>query len=123
MKANYAAAGGEIVMRWQAGRFELEGRHIASRFDRIAGEARAEEVFLRLLTAYATEGRDARPAPGPGYAPVAFAKDGRADGIGKRALEGAMNRLFARNAIRVEEHGPPSRRYRRIAMVLPEAAG
>jgi RecA-family ATPase len=115
VKANYGRTGGEIRLRWQDGVFEAEAG--ASNLDRAAGSAKAERVFLALLRAYEEQGRHVSPSPSASYAPSRFAKDADAEGVTKRALEAAMNSLFAKKAIRVEEPGPASRRVKAIVEV------
>lgn len=113
MKANYAQKGAEIRVRWQAGVFvNIEGR--TSSFNAVAAQDRAEQVFLDLLDAYGVEGRPVSPTPSVTFAPSVFARDPRAAGITKDGLTKAMNRLFAGQRIRIEEHGPASRRYKKL---------
>ena len=119
MKANYAATGAEIRMRWQAGRFKIEAGG-AGAFDRIALEAKAERVFLTILKRLAATGRYVSPNRGPTFAPSEFAKQPDRDGCTKEGLDRAMQRLLAAGKIRIESHGPASRSYSRI-MINEEA--
>lgn len=112
-KANYARNGEEIAMRWQMGRFVADTP--PGGLDRLAAHAKADRVFLKLLDEFNAEGRHVRHTTGHGYAPTVFAKSGRAEGVSKRELDAAMERLFANGTIRIEEDGPPSKRVRRIA--------
>lgn len=112
MKANYGRTGGEIAMKWRNGVFVADGGQTS--LDRMATNAKAERVFLTLLDDFNTEGRRVRHTTGDGYAPNAFAKSGRAEGMGKAVLRAAMENLFAKGAIRIAEEGPPSRRIRYI---------
>lgn len=112
VKANYGRTGGEIRLRWQDGAFVAEAGQTT--IDRKAGSAKAERAFLALLRAYAEQGRHVSPHPSASYAPSRFAKEADAEGVTKRAFETAMNALFARKAIRVEELGPASRRVKAI---------
>ena len=111
-KANYGRTGGEIALRWRDGRFVAEGE--AGGLDRMAVQAKAERVFLALLDQFTAEGRHVRVSTGPGYAPHDFSKSGRSEGVSKRELAGAMERLFEQGRIRNAESGPPSRRFRHI---------
>jgi len=71
---------------------------------------------LRLLDEFTKEGRTVKSAIGNGYAPKAFAESGRTEGVNKRALHSAMERLFAKREIveRLGGHGPPSKQTKRI---------
>jgi len=80
----------------------------------MAANAKAERVFLTLLDAFNLEGRKVRHTTGNGCAPAAFAKSGRAEGVGKAALHAAMESLFRQGVIEVAEEGPPSRRSRHL---------
>jgi hypothetical protein len=50
------------------------------------------------------------------YAPIVLAKMPTSKGIGKSSLERAMHRLIEKEAIRVEQFGPPSKVRQRIVM-------
>jgi RecA-family ATPase len=113
MKANYAAAGAQIKLRWRRGVFITE-QTAATSFSVIAAQAHAERIFLDLLAAYEAEGRPVSATPSANYAPVIFSKDDRSDRIGKTGLAAAMNRLFGEKRINTEEYGPPSKRRNRI---------
>lgn len=77
----------------------------------MCAENRADQVFLSLLARFQAEGRRVSPTPAaPTYAPSYFAKHTGAEGITKRGLEAAMNRLFTAGKIRVSKSpGPPSK--------------
>jgi RecA-family ATPase len=113
-KANYARALPDMRLRRQIGGYVAEGGDNELTRDRIALQARAERTFLTLLSAYSAESRHVRHTTGHSYAPAVFAKDPRAEGLGRQALQAAMNRLFVEKAITSESYGPPSRRYQRI---------
>lgn len=116
MKSNYARSGAEMRIRWDGGMFKLASSAGGSTFTAYAAQENAERVFLEMLAAYEAEGRNVAAA-GPTYAPTLFAKDTRADGLNRRGLADAMNRLFKAKRIRVEEFGPASRRRSRIVAV------
>jgi hypothetical protein len=63
----------------------------------VAQEAKADEVFLDLVTRFAREGRNASYKPGPTYAPAVFVKEdeARKAGISGKAFEAAM-RAYSR---------------------------
>jgi RecA-family ATPase len=117
MKANYAAIGGEIHMRWHNGVFVLTSAPGASGgLTAFAARENADRIFLELLGAYEVEKRDVSASNSVTYAPAVFARDPRSGGVGKRALVDAMNRLFAAKRIEVVESGPPSKRRKRLVV-------
>ncbi|TGP55768.1 AAA family ATPase [Mesorhizobium sp. M2D.F.Ca.ET.225.01.1.1] len=114
VKANYGPIGQEIRFRWEAGVFKpATGGGMAG----AATESKAERVFLDLLRIRKDEGRHVSPHENaPTYAPAAFSRDPRNEGVNKRGLEAAMNRLFASGKIKaVQSEGPPSKRKTVIA--------
>lgn len=112
-KANYGPVGNQLEIRWSRGVFIRHG-HGDATVNAADEQARAEDVFLRLLDAYAEEGRPVSPSPSNAYAPTRFAADKRAEGLSKSALAGAMNGLFQKKIIRSSETGPDSKRRCRI---------
>jgi RecA-family ATPase len=122
MKANYAAVGAQVRLRWSRGVFVAEGAASVSSFSAIAAEAHADRIFIDLVAKYAAEGRHVSATASSNYAPALFEKDQRSDGVKKRGFTMAMNRLFEAGRIKVEEFGPPSRRLKRIAVVTAEAS-
>lgn len=116
-KANYGRVGRQIAMRWQDGVFVADGP--GAGIDRMAANAKAERVFLKLLRMFADEGRHVSASPGPTYAPAVFARHPDAEGCGKRVLMPAMEALFATRKIRIETHGPPSRPRSHVVEVRP----
>jgi RecA-family ATPase len=101
-KANYAAAGTTLKVRWQNGIYVCEG---TGSLDKVAREGEADAKFLELMAHYEIEGRYVSPTPSATYAPAVFAKDPRAENLSKRSLEAAMNRLYASGRIRTGKHG------------------
>jgi len=122
-KSNYGPASIEMRLTWAAGVFRAEEGACAGlgSLDRQFADAKAERVFLSLLDAFTEAGRWVGHNTGHTYAPALFAKDPRAEGLGKATLAAAMNRLFAAKRILVEPYGPPSKDKKRIARA-PEAA-
>ncbi len=113
-KANYGRVGEEIRMAWRAGVFVADS--LLGPDSKLADEAKAERVFLRLLDAFTKEGRTVKSAQAHGYAPKLFAASGRTEGVSKQALQLAMERLFAKREI-IETpggHTSPSKRTLRI---------
>lgn len=115
VKANYAAAGRALTLRWSAGVFDLEEGppRPASREEAAAD---VERTFLRLLQQYDAQGRDVGDKPSASYAPTVFARDPAAAGITRKGFEGAMNRLFSAGRIRVDHVGKPSNPTRKIVV-------
>lgn len=114
-KANRAAIGGKIVVRYCEGRFVREDAGaIASEVER-----EAERVFLVLLRQFAKEGRSVSPSPSKTYAPTLFAEHPDAGRVAKEHFAKAMARLLSQGRVRIEEHGPPSRRSQKL--VISEA--
>jgi len=122
-KANYAARNDQIHLRWSGGCFALDGAGAAGGIDRLAADTKAEAVFTDLLAVYLGEGRDVSPNRSNTFAATEFAKHpvAKAKGVGKDALEAAMNRLLGAGHIRIEPIGPPSKRTKRLVFVPPRA--
>jgi RecA-family ATPase len=115
-KAQYSDSEGTVFrLRRKAGYFICEGKEGGGApHDRAAASAKAETVFLALLTTYDEQGRRVSPNLGPTYAPTIFAADEEASGVGKAALKRAMNKLLKDNRVHVEKIGPPSRLYSKL---------
>jgi RecA-family ATPase len=115
-KNQYGPTGETIVLRYKHGLF-LPEPGIAN-LDKLAREAKAEEVFLDLLRRFATENRYVSERKSPTYAPAVFAKEetARKAGANSAALAEAMRRLFAAGRIWNEPCGKPSRPSYRIAL-------
>jgi RecA-family ATPase len=109
-KSNYGPKGKPLRLRWQNGVFVPEDGEKAS----ASAQASAEIIFLNLLDAYTTEGRNVGSSTASTYAPKVFDADRRSKGIGRNALRDAMNALFEKGEITNEEFGPPSHRRKRI---------
>ena len=111
-KANRAAAGGKIVVRWRDGGFVRENQAVDSR--NINHDA--DRVFMTLLAQFEREERFVSDRPSAAYAPAVFAKHPKAEGMNKSVFQKAMDRLFEAGKIKVEEVGPASKRRRKIAI-------
>ena len=114
MKANYGRTGSEIGLTWQEGVFVAKPEETG--LDRMARGMKAERVFLKLLRAFAEQGRNVSEGGGRNYAPKAFAEHPDSEGCTKTALKTAMEALFARGVIGLEETGPASKRRRHIVV-------
>jgi RecA-family ATPase len=111
LKANYAAIGNEIRIRWHNGVFKLASDSASPAT--AAAEARAEQTFLDMLDAYTVQKRTVSASPSANFAPTVFAAD-RSCTVTKRGLIDAMNRLLTAGKVSVEEFGPPSKRRSRL---------
>lgn len=111
-KANYARTGQEIGLTWKEGVFVPD--RPAGGLDRMAACAKAERVFLKLLTLFTEQGRYVSASPSTTFAPAMFAAHPDAEGCSKRALTQAMEALFSRGKIRNGDHGRPGRERRHI---------
>jgi RecA-family ATPase len=116
-KANMASTGDSVELRWENGVFVTVGERIDSfTAGPIGGmvRARAERVFLLLLDAVTAEGRYVTDAPNsPYYAPNAFAKRPKREGLRPGDFAAAMERLFANGAIRAATFKDGNREPRR----------
>src|SRR5262249_9644302 len=116
-KNQFGPMSANIVLRYRNGLFLPESS--ASGLDKIAREAKADEVFLDLLKRFASEGRNLSHTAGPRtYAPTVLANqtEAKKHRLRKAELEAAMNRLFETKKIHVEHYGRPSRPYSRLAV-------
>jgi RecA-family ATPase len=116
-KNNYGPVSDSIVLRYKNGLFLPE--HSISGLDKLAREAKADEIFLNLLKRLTKEGRnvgDKRNSPN--YAPAMFVKEPEAKGIKMRKsdFEAAMLRLFKDNKICAEPYGRIDRGSTRIVL-------
>jgi hypothetical protein len=104
----------EVRLRWSNGVFVLDTQ--PGGLDKLAGNTKAEQVFLNLLAEFRRQDRDVSSKVSNTYAPAVFAKHPDAGGVTMKTLEAAMERLFRDKRITVEPIGPPSRRYSRIVL-------
>jgi RecA-family ATPase len=114
MKANYAGIGGEIRIRWNKGCFFPDGAAVG--FDRAAAEANADAIFLDLVAKFQAEGRNVSANPSPSFAPNVFCKHPASKGLTAKVLRSAMERAFAKGAIKNELFGPRSHERTRIVL-------
>lgn len=109
-KLNYGKAGRIFNLRRRAGGFDLLSKSTGAS-DKTAADAKADRVFLSLLTRFNAQGNTVSPKRSQSFAPTVFEKQPDADGCKRDALELAMNRLIASRKIETTQAGPPSRRY------------
>jgi RecA-family ATPase len=122
MKNNYGPISASVTLQWKA--VGKAGVYLpvssGSSLDKAAADAKAEHVFIDLLRRYSEQGRDVSHKKGPSYAPAQFANEDAAqtlagtDAKRRKALQNAMNRLFASKRIRTDNYGRPSRPYNKI---------
>jgi RecA-family ATPase len=116
-KNQYGPRGETLVLRYQRGLFLPEGG--ASSLDKLAREAKADELFLDLLRRFAGQGRNVSATPtAPNYAPTTFADDPAAKqhNLRKADFKDSMARLFNTGKVYVENYGRPSRPASRLAV-------
>jgi hypothetical protein len=116
-KNQYGPLGESVVLRYQRGLLLPEAG--TTDLEKLAREAKADEVFLWLLKAFAAQGRSVSEKPrAHAYAPRVFAQepDSKKHRLRQIELEHAMVRLFKANKIRVEQYGRPSQPCFRLAI-------
>jgi RecA-family ATPase len=113
-KNQYGPTAATIVLRYERGLF-LPVNGVGT-LDKLAAEQKADDLFLKLLDKFQTQGRNvSHHKTSKTYAPTMFCTDPEAKGAGMhKALVAAMDRLFAANKIKVENYGRPSRPYSRV---------
>jgi RecA-family ATPase len=115
-KNQYGPLGETVVLRYRNGLFlAVPGM---SDLDKVAREAKADNLFLDLLRRFASQGRNvSEKSSANNYAPTAFADEADAKKleIRKADFKAAMSRLFAADKIHVENYGRPSRPCSRLA--------
>lgn len=109
----------QIALEWRDGIFK------PVKHDTLAeahADAKAEDVFLRLLARYDKQGSNLSDRNGPSSAWTAFAEEpeARDANLSAEHLRKAMKRLFAAEKIRMETYGKKSNPHRRmVPTVLP----
>jgi RecA-family ATPase len=109
-KANYSGTGDEITLRWEKGCFRVEGRaRFKDAVDRIEERVQQQAddaAFLKCLDALSVQGRSTSHSNHAyNYAPKAMLGKPEVNGITKKRLEQAMERLFNDGAIVVGTWG------------------
>jgi RecA-family ATPase len=115
-KNQYGPTAETVVLRYQRGLFLPEAG--MSSLDKLAREAKADEIFLDLLRRFTIENRYVSERKSPTYAPAIFGREEAAKKAGANgmALADAMRRLFSAGKIWNEPCGKPSRPSYRIAI-------
>tara|TARA_R100000654_G_scaffold1381_5_gene5065 strand:+ start:1030 stop:2175 length:1146 start_codon:yes stop_codon:yes gene_type:complete len=116
MKSNYGETGIEILMNYNDGYFEAD--KTTDSLDRVAMDAKADRVFLRLLEAHTA----ASVKLSPNYtsnnsAATVFSRSDDRESVTKKQFMAAQERLILRKEIKIEEEGSPSRRVKYIRKV------
>ncbi|SCB41713.1 AAA domain-containing protein [Rhizobium multihospitium] len=114
MKANYGTTGGEIRLRWKDGAFVLDDGKPQLGSQLLA--AKAERVFKEVLSLFNRTGQNVSDVTGTSYAPAKMAKHPAAEGMSKKALADAMQRLIDSGDVRIIMEGPPSRQRKRLIL-------
>jgi RecA-family ATPase len=114
-KNQYGSLADRIVLRYRDGMF-LPVPGLAS-LDRLAQQARAQEVFLALLKRFTSENRNLSANPGRGYAPSAFAGEDEATkaNLRKADFRDAMRSLFKDGKVWNEPYTRTGHTYHRLA--------
>ncbi|MEY9291489.1 RecA-family ATPase [Bradyrhizobium ottawaense] len=115
-KSNYGRSGEKVTLRWDNLTFTTAMAGETSPY-RASVDRDIEELFLRLLDKRLAQGRPVHAKTAKGSAPAEFVLDPEATGITAEAFRNAMERLFARGAIKTVETGSPSKRRQHIERV------
>ncbi|HLG85129.1 MAG TPA: AAA family ATPase [Bradyrhizobium sp.] len=115
MKANYGPQDGEIPLRYVDGAYMLDTTRLANTGgDPMIANLKAEKVFIELLNKYIGQNRYVSTSEGKSYAPAVFGTDAAAEGVNKKQLKSAMERLLERGKIENAPHGAPSKKQFRL---------
>lgn len=125
LKSNYARAGTEIAVRWDAGVFKLASHCAAGTSRYGADDATVDAAFLACLDLTQAQGRPASATyNSPRFAPRFFSAMAAADGFSVQQLKQAMERLFMAGAIVVGEvKGPDRHGVKALVRAVPRSAG
>lgn len=113
-KSNYAATGETLDVRWSKGVFVPEAAPTG--IDRMAGNMKADRVFLMLMALYRDQGRNLNPSSGANYAPSQFASHADSEGITKQAFKSAMDRLLSQKKVEIVKVGSASRTTQQLVL-------
>lgn len=114
MKANHGRVGEEIALRWNDGTFVLD-QGVDGAAVSLANRA-ADDVFLANFIKLTAQGHRLSAKPCATYAPKRVTEQPDAKRYSKRQMAEAMQRLLDSGVLRIETHGPPSRRYDVLAI-------
>jgi RecA-family ATPase len=115
LKNQYGPLGEKTVLRYQNGLFlPVQG---TNSLDKLARQAKVDEVFLTLLHKLTSQNQDLSPSPSKTYASSVFAKQPEAAGIESHEFALAQQRLLDAGKVRIETFGPPSKERKRLVPV------
>jgi RecA-family ATPase len=109
MKSNYGRTGQEIAVAWKDGTFIAEKDS-----GTVDTNARAERIFMTLIEQLATQGRFLNDL----HAPKTLSEMPASEGLTKKVMKDAMERLFADSKIGKRQI-IENRRPRSVIMILP----
>lgn len=112
MKANYAANGQKLTLRYNDGCFD-----VVQAVENDVLNQQVDEAFLTLLTDFERANRNVSDSPGSNYAPKLFAEHQNANGFRKEQFRAALERLVTSGKIEVVKYGPQSSPKKRLAIV------
>lgn len=112
VKSNYGKKGDGLKLRWHNGSFTVDDGKPGAGSAMMA--AKAERVFLEILSTLNRQGRNVCHVPGTTYAPAVMAKMPEADGVPKDRLVNAMNALLRTGEIKIVKHGSASRERQKL---------
>jgi RecA-family ATPase len=113
-KANYSEVGGAIDVVWRDGLFAPVTK--LSGFNKIAADAKADDVFLTLVKRFNGDGRNIIDTKGTAYAPAIFAAQPDAQGVTNEQFRAAMERLFKNKKVHIVDNGTKSKPSRTIVI-------
>lgn len=118
MKANYAAKGGKLMLRYQDGVFNLVANN--SKVNK-ASDDEADAAFLQLLGQFTNTNREVSIAKtSPNYAPKAFTNQLGSNGITVAQFERAMERLIDNGKVKNESYGSASKGKKKLVITPAE---
>jgi RecA-family ATPase len=120
-KNQYGELSNRILLRYSGGMFlPVSG---AGSLDRLAQQAKAQEVFITLLRRFTSENRNLSANPGRGYAPSEFAGEDEAKkaNLRKADFKDAMRQLFKDGKLWNEPYQSASRHPRYRLAEKPDA--
>src|SRR5439155_22092719 len=110
VKTNYGKIGEEIPLMWDDGGFVVDGGNDPAAAN-MANRA-VDDVFMNIFWKMTAVGiRFSHKKTSATYAPKEIAKNPEAKGYSKERMAQAMQRLLEVGTLKIEEQGPPSRRY------------
>jgi hypothetical protein len=111
-KINYGKVGEETKLRWENGCFVAETSGPSPAVGLL--NRKAERTFVELLRIFACTGQNVGAAAGTNYAPAKMSKHPAAEGLSKKNLETAMQRLLEDGTIKLVWEGPQSKQRQRL---------